>query len=202
MDVKDIKDAHVTHAGLLQHNADGTTELQKITHAGLIARSPEGTAAKGMNIRGNEDLWVEIQANTFRNWVNEHLKDANMQVSRRAGTTMVAMVVEEVECWWPNGGRTCADVVGSHALRTRTSRESALVEVNCEIVDTHTCAYAVLTHVGMCCLSGVRELSSTNCVCRACYLCRHKCMQAIRAQIICVLNCECVWLSYHGICYG
>lgn len=81
MDIKDIKDARVTHAGLLQHNNDGTTELQKITHAGLIARSPQGTAAKGMNIRGNEDLWVEIQANTFRNWVNEHLKDTDMQVS-------------------------------------------------------------------------------------------------------------------------
>lgn len=80
MDIRDIKDAKVTHAGLLQHNSDGTTELQKITHAGLVARSPEGTAAKGMNIRGNEDLWVEIQANTFRNWVNEHLRDANMQV--------------------------------------------------------------------------------------------------------------------------
>lgn len=80
MDIRDIKDAKVTHAGLLQHNADGTTDLQKITHAGLVARSPEGTAAKGMNIRGNEDLWVEIQANTFRNWVNEHLKDPDMQV--------------------------------------------------------------------------------------------------------------------------
>lgn len=80
MDLKDIRDAKVTHAGLLQHNADGTTDLQKITHAGLIARSPQGTAAKGMNIRGNEDLWVEIQANTFRNWVNEHLKDTGLQV--------------------------------------------------------------------------------------------------------------------------
>ncbi|KAK0179966.1 hypothetical protein PV327_005658 [Microctonus hyperodae] len=44
---------------------------------GLVARSAEGTAAKGMPIKGNEDLWVEIQANTFRNWVNEHLKHAN-----------------------------------------------------------------------------------------------------------------------------
>lgn len=82
MDIRDIKDAKVTHAGILQHNADGTTDLQKITQAGLVARSPEGTAAKGMNIRGNEDLWVEIQANTFRNWVNEHLRDANMQVNQ------------------------------------------------------------------------------------------------------------------------
>ncbi|XP_055380209.1 filamin-A isoform X2 [Condylostylus longicornis] len=80
MDFKDLKGAKITHAGLLQHNPDGTTETQKITHAGLVARSPEGTAAKGMNIRGNEDLWVEIQANTFRNWVNEHLRDTGMQV--------------------------------------------------------------------------------------------------------------------------
>lgn len=89
MDLRDIKDAKVTHAGLLQHNADGTTDLQKITHAGLVARSPEGTAAKGMNIRGNEDLWVEIQANTFRNWVNEHLKDSNstMQVNNHFDKT-------------------------------------------------------------------------------------------------------------------
>lgn len=75
------KGARITHSGLLQHNTDGTTDIQKITQAGLVARSPEGTAAKGMNIRGNEDLWVEIQANTFRNWVNEHLRDVDLQVS-------------------------------------------------------------------------------------------------------------------------
>ncbi|XP_037956587.1 filamin-C isoform X2 [Teleopsis dalmanni] len=97
MDVKDIKGAKVTHAGLLKHNADGTTETQKITHAGLVARSPEGTAAKGMNIRGNEDLWVEIQANTFRNWVNEHLRETGMQVHDWAtdfcdGTCLCALV--------------------------------------------------------------------------------------------------------------
>lgn len=72
--------ARVTHSGLMQHHSDGTTDIQKITQAGLVARSPEGTAAKGMNIRGNEDLWVEIQANTFRNWVNEHLRDVDLQV--------------------------------------------------------------------------------------------------------------------------
>ncbi|XP_032590388.1 filamin-A isoform X2 [Drosophila grimshawi] len=97
MDVKDIKGAKVTHAGLLKHNTDGTTETQKITHAGLVARSPEGTAAKGMNIRGNEDLWVEIQANTFRNWVNEHLRETGMQVHDWAtdfcdGTCLCALV--------------------------------------------------------------------------------------------------------------
>lgn len=72
--------ARVTHAGILQHNYDGSTDYQKITQAGLVARSPEGTAAKGMNIRGNEDLWVEIQANTFRNWVNECIRESGCQV--------------------------------------------------------------------------------------------------------------------------
>ncbi|XP_055852874.1 filamin-A isoform X2 [Episyrphus balteatus] len=97
MDLKDIKGAKVTHAGLLKHNSDGTTDTQKITHAGLVARSPEGTAAKGMNIRGNEDLWVEIQANTFRNWVNEHLRGTGMQVHDWAtdfcdGTHLCALI--------------------------------------------------------------------------------------------------------------
>ncbi|CRL07142.1 CLUMA_CG020137, isoform A [Clunio marinus] len=91
------KGARITHSGLLQHNSDGTTDIQKITQAGLVARSPEGTAAKGMNIRGNEDLWVEIQANTFRNWVNEHLRDVDLQVSDLSidfcdGTHLCALV--------------------------------------------------------------------------------------------------------------
>nr|XP_022900864.1 filamin-B [Onthophagus taurus] len=46
---------------------------EKISHSGLLARSTEGHAARGMQIKGNEDVWVEIQANTFRNWVNENL---------------------------------------------------------------------------------------------------------------------------------
>lgn len=49
-------------------------ESVRISQVGLVARSPEGHAARGMAIKGNEDLWVEIQANTFRNWVNEHLR--------------------------------------------------------------------------------------------------------------------------------
>ena len=54
-----------------------TEQLRPEQLVGLVARSAEGTAAKGMPIKGNEDLWVEIQANTFRNWVNEHLKQYN-----------------------------------------------------------------------------------------------------------------------------
>lgn len=102
MDIRDIKDAKVTHAGLLQHNNDGTTELQKITHAGLVARSPEGTAAKGMNIRNNNDLWVEIQANTFRNWVNEHLKDSDMQVMYHFVINIIkySRLFNSLLCWF------------------------------------------------------------------------------------------------------
>lgn len=54
-----------------------TEQLRPEQLVGLVARSAEGTAAKGMPIKGNEDLWVEIQTNTFRNWVNEHLKQYN-----------------------------------------------------------------------------------------------------------------------------
>lgn len=52
----------------------------RVSQIGLVARSPEGHAAKGMQIKGNEDLWVDIQANTFRNWVNEHLRSIDMKV--------------------------------------------------------------------------------------------------------------------------
>lgn len=68
----------VTHQGLRAHSAEGSAG--RITQAGLAARSPAGTAAKGMAIKGHEDLWVEIQANTFRNWVNETLKPVNIKV--------------------------------------------------------------------------------------------------------------------------
>lgn len=69
----------VTHGGVRAHSAEGSAG--RITQAGLAARSPEGTAAKGMAIKGHEDLWVEIQANTFRNWVNETLKPMNIKVN-------------------------------------------------------------------------------------------------------------------------
>lgn len=55
-----------------------------ISQIGLVARSHEGHAAKGMQIKGHEDLWVDIQANTFRNWVNENLKSVDMSVANLA----------------------------------------------------------------------------------------------------------------------
>lgn len=50
------------------------------SHSGLVARSPEGHAAKGMNIKGDENLWIEIQQNTFTNWVNEQLRHVGLSV--------------------------------------------------------------------------------------------------------------------------
>ncbi|XP_050306612.1 filamin-A isoform X2 [Anthonomus grandis grandis] len=68
----------------------------KISHSGLLARSPEGHAARGMQIKGNEDVWVEIQANTFRNWVNEHLpkelRIVDLSEDLRTGVRLCALV--------------------------------------------------------------------------------------------------------------
>lgn len=49
----------------------------RISHIGLVARSPEGHAARTMQIKGHEDQWVDIQAHTFKNWVNEHVSPSN-----------------------------------------------------------------------------------------------------------------------------
>ncbi|BES97175.1 Hypothetical protein NTJ_09989 [Nesidiocoris tenuis] len=73
------------------------SEPEGISQIGLVARSPEGHAAKGMAIKGHEDLWVEIQAHTFRNWVNEHLRSVGMEVRDLAvdfadGTRLCALV--------------------------------------------------------------------------------------------------------------
>lgn len=73
-----MENARVSHQGVRAHSAEGAAG--RITQAGLAARSPEGTAAKGMAIKGHEDLWVEIQANTFKNWVNETLKPMDIKV--------------------------------------------------------------------------------------------------------------------------
>lgn len=78
--------------------AAAAAEQLRISQVGLAARSPEGHAAKGgMAIKGNEDMWVTIQANTFRNWVNEHLKTVSMAVRDLAtdfcdGTKLVALI--------------------------------------------------------------------------------------------------------------
>ncbi|XP_045503234.1 filamin-A [Colias croceus] len=90
-----MEGVRVTHQGLKAHTPEGSAG--RITQAGLAARSPEGTAAKAMAIKGHEDLWVEIQANTFRNWINETLKPMNIKVidlveDLRDGTILCSLV--------------------------------------------------------------------------------------------------------------
>uniref|UniRef100_T1J4U2 Calponin-homology (CH) domain-containing protein n=1 Tax=Strigamia maritima TaxID=126957 RepID=T1J4U2_STRMM len=51
------------------------------SRSGMVARSPEGHAAKSMHIKGDEMAWVEIQNNTFKNWVNEQLRVAGVHVN-------------------------------------------------------------------------------------------------------------------------
>ncbi|XP_039765519.1 filamin-A [Pararge aegeria] len=90
-----MEGVRISHQGLKAHTPEGSAG--RITQAGLAARSAEGTAAKAMAIKGHEDLWVEIQANTFRNWVNETLKPVNIKVvdlveDLRDGTVLCALV--------------------------------------------------------------------------------------------------------------
>ena len=63
---------HVTHAVTMTVD---TRRMSEADRAGLAARSPEGHAAKSMHIRGREEEWIQIQANTFKNWVNVNLKE-------------------------------------------------------------------------------------------------------------------------------
>ena len=57
-----------------------TRRMSEADRAGLAARSPEGHAAKSMHIRGREEEWIQIQANTFKNWVNVNLKECGLEV--------------------------------------------------------------------------------------------------------------------------
>ena len=52
--------------------------------AGFQARSPEGHAAKGMRIQGQEEVWIRIQADTFKNWVNVTLREEAVNASLNA----------------------------------------------------------------------------------------------------------------------
>ena len=75
-----------------------TRRMSDADRAGFVARSPEGHAAKSMHIKGREEVWIKIQSQTFRNWVNENLKDASVspvesfEEDFRDGTRLVALV--------------------------------------------------------------------------------------------------------------
>ena len=79
--------------------AGSTRRMSDADRAGFVARSPEGHAARSMSIKGMEDVWIRIQANTFKNWVNENLKDASsvrqvesLEEDFRDGTVLAALV--------------------------------------------------------------------------------------------------------------
>uniref|UniRef100_A0A0P4WG12 Calponin-homology (CH) domain-containing protein n=1 Tax=Scylla olivacea TaxID=85551 RepID=A0A0P4WG12_SCYOL len=72
-------------------------ERIRMSHAGLLARSAEGHAAKGMRIKDQEDMWVEIQHHTFKNWVNVQLRDTGLRVENLSedfhdGVALVTLV--------------------------------------------------------------------------------------------------------------
>ena len=59
----------------IKMTADKARRMSDADRAGFQARSPEGHAARSMSIKGQEEVWVRIQANTFKNWVNVNLSD-------------------------------------------------------------------------------------------------------------------------------
>ena len=79
-------------------SAGPSRRMSDADRAGFVARSPEGHAARSLgHIRGREDAFVRIQANTFRNWVNETLKEGGERVEDfgadfRDGVRLVALV--------------------------------------------------------------------------------------------------------------
>ena len=66
-------------------------------HAGLVARSTVGHAAMGMKIKDQDDMWVQIQHHTFRNWVNVQLRETGLKVEDlsedlRDGVALVTLI--------------------------------------------------------------------------------------------------------------
>ena len=57
---------------------DAMRRMSDADRAGFVARSPEGHAAKSMHIKGQEEVWIKIQADTFKNWANITLKEVGV----------------------------------------------------------------------------------------------------------------------------
>ena len=80
-------------------NNDPTRRMSDADRAGFVARSPEGHAARSMSIKGQEEVWVRIQAQTFKNWANVTLREAggpnlddSIETVFQDGTKLVALV--------------------------------------------------------------------------------------------------------------
>lgn len=76
---------------------DKIRRMSDADKAGFQARSPEGHAARSMSIKGHEEEWVRIQADTFKNWINVNVSEVDLAVrdfeeDLRDGTILVALV--------------------------------------------------------------------------------------------------------------
>ncbi|XP_064455536.1 filamin-A-like [Ornithodoros turicata] len=63
------------------NGSSDTTAGGMFSQVGMKARSPEGHAARAMQIKGDECVWIEIQEKTFTNWVNEQLRSVGEAVT-------------------------------------------------------------------------------------------------------------------------
>ncbi|XP_047474159.1 filamin-C-like [Penaeus chinensis] len=115
----------------------GDEEQFRMSHAGLLARSAEGHAAKGMRIKDQEDMWVEIQHHTFRNWVNVQLRDTGLKVDNlsedlRDGLALVTLV----EVLQKRRLRKVKRVMNQHqALENVTTALNAIAEDGIKLVN-------------------------------------------------------------------
>ncbi|XP_014668917.1 PREDICTED: filamin-C-like [Priapulus caudatus] len=49
-------------------------------HATMLVRTKEGHAAMGLQLAGDDHVWIQIQKKTFTNWVNEQLRAAGRHI--------------------------------------------------------------------------------------------------------------------------
>lgn len=103
----------------------------------MLARSAQGHAAKGMKIKDQEDIWVSIQHNTFRNWVNVQLRDTGLRVDNlsedmRDGVALVTLV----ETLQKRRLRKIKRVVNQHqALENVTTALNAIADDGIKLVN-------------------------------------------------------------------
>ena len=116
-----------------------TAEAEKfrLEHAGMVARSAQGHAAKGMKIKDQEDMWVSIQHNTFRNWVNVQIRDTGLKVEDlsedlRDGVALVTLV----ETLQKRKLRKIKKVMNQHqALENVTTALNAIADDDIKLVN-------------------------------------------------------------------
>lgn len=120
-------------------------ERIRMSHAGLLARSAEGHAAKGMRIKDQEDMWVEIQHHTFRNWVNVQLRETGIRVENlsedlKDGLALVTLV----EVLQKRRLRKVKRVLNQHqALENVSTALNAIADDGIKLVNIGECSSAV-----------------------------------------------------------